>query len=159
MSQTKPIKTEIKGHEYDMYMLDPLTSHDLMLDVMKMIGPAAGPVMDAVFGVIKTALKAKVEDIGDMEIPNTAFSDAFSKLFPALDKRTIRECIDTFRKITTVDGKPLAKEEIFKLHYTGALDEMHAWLLWGMRVQWGKSLIGLAKETMGWMGPTEKEIP
>lgn len=135
MSQLDTVKTKIGEHEYEMHMLDPLTSHDLLMDVAKMVGPAIGPIFDRLFQ------NKKVNDLDgvlDQEIGVDFFSSAADSLFKGIDKKVLRNMINEFQNVTFVDGAQL--EKTFAIHFRGALDSMYQWIAWGMSVQWGKSL-------------------
>ena len=138
MSQLTTEKTKIGEHEYEMHMLDPLTSHDLLMDVAKMIGPAIGPVFDRLFQNKKVT---DLEGVLDQNIGVDFFSSAADSLFKGIDKKVLRNVIDEFQKVTFVDGTELSKT--FAIHFRGALDSMYQWIAWGMSVQWGKSLSAL----------------
>jgi hypothetical protein len=139
MSQLTPETKEIDGHNYEMYMLDPMTSHHLLTDVVKMIGPSLGPVFDVFFsGAIK-----KDQSILDQEVNSDFFTKAAGSLFGALDKNTLDRVINAFQEKTHVDGKML--KGIFLAHFLGRLDSMYKWLIWGAQVQWGKSFNALVE--------------
>lgn len=138
MSQTNSEKTKIGDKEYEMYMLPPMQSHDLLMDVAKMVGPALGPLIDALFS---KATGKGADDLMGQELGTDFFTKAAGALFSGVDKSILKNVIDTFKEITFVGGTPL--KGIFEAHYLGKLDEMYKWIGWGMRVQWGKSLNAL----------------
>lgn len=138
MSQKEGTQTRIGEHEYLMYMLPPMVSHDLLIDVAKMVGPALGPVLDALFS---KAEGADFSAILGQEIGTEFFSKAASAIFGGLDKKVLKDVIKEFRGVTFVDGKPL--DPIFDFHFQGELGDLHHWLVWGMKVQWGKSFRAL----------------
>lgn len=137
MSQQQGTTSKINEHEYTMYMLPPMASHDLFVDVLKMVGPSIGPVIDALL----QGGKFELADFMQQELGADFFSKAASALFGGLDKKILRDCIKAFGDVTHVDDMPLAP--IFDRHFQGELGAMYQWLLWGMRVQWGKSLSAL----------------
>jgi len=138
MSQNQPVTEDIEGIQYTFYMLPPMTSHNLLMDVAKMIGPAVGPVLDS-------ALKGESSEQGqsflDKEVGPEFFTNAAGALFRELDKNILERVIKEFSQSSEADGAPLNK--IFDAHFQGALDRMYKWLAFGMRVQWGKSLSAL----------------
>jgi len=143
MSQTQPISTEIDGKTYTMYMLPPLRSHDLLMDVVKMIGPSLGPVFDVLFA----SNKKSGGEVLEQEIGPDFFSKAARTLFDSLSKGITKEIIFAFAEITQVDNVTL--KPIFDSHFMGRLDVMYRWLAWGMGVQWGKPLSALVSGVSG----------
>ena len=65
MSQRDGVTESIDGHEYTVYMLAPMISHDLLTDVAKMVGPAQGPVIDT-GGLDKKVLRDTINRKADM---------------------------------------------------------------------------------------------
>lgn len=141
MSQHTPESTMIGEHKYEMYMLPPMTSHELFIDVCKMIGPSLGPAIDAL--IKKLTPDSSLNNLLGQELSGDFFTKALTALFSGLDKKVLRDTIVAFKTVTHADGIPL--EGIFDAHFHGRLDALYAWLLWGMRVQWGKSLSALGK--------------
>ncbi len=144
MSQKDGVTETIGDHEYIMYMLPPIKSHNLLMDVARMVAPAIG---DAVGALLSGKSDEKKADILEQEIGPELISSAISKLARDVNQKTSEKLISTFREMTHVDGKQLDK--IFDDHFRGALDEMYKWLFWGMRVQWGKSLSALVSGASG----------
>lgn len=138
MSQNTEAKTKIDGHDYVMYMLAPMVSHNLLMDVVRMVGPALGPALDALFGMAK---EKKGADFLDLELGPEFFGKAAKALFEGLDKKVLENVIDAFKDQTHIDGKPLGP--IFDIFYRGELGAMYKWIAWGMKVQWGKSFSAL----------------
>lgn len=134
MSQMDGTSEVIDGQTYTIYMLPPMTSHDLLLDVVKMIGPALGPVFDVLFS---DAVKQGKKEILEQQVGTDFFSKAASALFSGLDKGTVRNVIEKMIEVSQVDGKPL--KGIFDIHFRGRIDVMYQWLIFAMKVQWGKS--------------------
>jgi hypothetical protein len=137
MSQAEPQSTVIGGHDYSMHMLPPMESHNLLMDVVKMVGPSLGPVFDMFYGTIKAGDAAL-----DEEVPIEFFTKAASALFGELDKAVLNRVIDSFKNVTVVENVGRLSKT-FDAHFQGNLHEMYEWLGWGMSVQWGKSLSAL----------------
>jgi hypothetical protein len=138
MSQHEGVTETIEGKSYTMYMLPPMQSHNLLVDVVKMVGPALGPLMDTVFSE-----KSKSgEDVLEQELGSRFFERAAEKLFGGLDKAVFEKVVEAFKEVTHVDKKPLAP--IFDAWFSGDLATMYKWLMFGMKAQWGKSLSALA---------------
>lgn len=146
MSQLIPVAEKMfAGRTFKMFMLPPLDSHDLLLDVAKMLGPSVGNVLDA---LLKQGDKElKLEQLLDMDLNGEFFAKISKQLFAALDKEIVRKVIASFRTVTHVDNRPL--DAVFDAIFTGKLGDMYQWLLWGMRVQWAGSFGALASVADG----------
>lgn len=142
MSQKTEERTEIGGKKYIMYMLPPTQSFDLMLDFAKMVGPGLGPILDALSQSRKGA--APGADIMDQELSSDFFTKAAKALFTGIDKKVIHDVRQAFADMTEIDGTRLAP--IFEKHFHGDMSSLLKWMTWGIRVQWGKSLIDLVGE-------------
>ncbi len=136
MSQFDGETREIDGNKYQVYMLGPMVSHDLLVDVSKMIGPSLGPVLDA---FTNSAVSGK--SVLDAELDVNFFTKAAGSLFASLDKTTLRNVINAMAEVTHVDSKPL--KPIFEAHFRGKLQAMYRWLAFAMQAQWGKCLSAL----------------
>lgn len=145
MSQVQAETTHIGESYYEMYMLPPMKSHDLLMDVVKMVGPSMGPVVDTFFSKMKGD---SLEEIMNTNLDGDFFTKAFAVLFENLNKSVLNKVIDSFKTVTQVgaEGKTSPLEKIFDVHFMGKLENMYAWIAWGMRVQWGKSLSALIGE-------------
>jgi len=136
VSQVEPHKTTIGEHEYTMHMLPPMQSHKLFLRVIKMVGPALGPVFDTFFSAAKTGGKDALEQ----EVPTEFFTKAAAALFGELDEKVLDDVIRALKEVTIVEGSGKLDRGQFDAHFLGRLEEMYQWLAWGMKVQWGKSV-------------------
>lgn len=154
MSQLDGETREIDGCTYTVYMLGPMVSHDLLVDVSKMIGPALGPVLDV---LLPGAALGK--DLSKLELDAGFFSRAASSLFSGLDKATLKSVINTLAEVTHANGKPL--KPIFEIHFRGRLHVMYQWLAFAMEVQWGKcfSALGSVVQARGAMMGAESPSP
>jgi len=141
MSQQDGVTETIDGKQYKMYMLSPMVSHNLLMDVVKMVGPALGPLLDTVFSEAK---KESSEDVLEQELGSDFFERAATKLFGGLDKAVLEKVINAFKEVTFVgeDAAPLTP--VFDAWFAGDLAAMYKWLMFGMKTQWGKSLSALA---------------
>jgi hypothetical protein len=142
MSQLTADTKRIGESDYLMRQLPPMQSHDLLMDVSKMLGPSLGPLLDTLF-VGKDAAA-----VMDMDIGPAFFTQAAVAFFKGIDKKVISNTISAFAKVSEVDGKPL--HLILDDHFHGNLHEMYGWLAWGMSVQWGKSVRALVKGIASW---------
>jgi hypothetical protein len=143
MSQLVPTETtSIGGKTYKMFMLSPMQSMDLLVDVSKMIGPSIGPVIDKLFS--GRSLKS-VDDVLNIDLGTAdLFTKACERLFGGLDKNILHAVVDAFREVTEVDGQKL--DTMWELHFRGKIGELFQWVMWGMKVQWGKSFSALGSE-------------
>ncbi|NIQ91020.1 MAG: hypothetical protein GWM98_04725 [Nitrospinaceae bacterium] len=134
MSQADGITKEIGDHKFTIYYLPPVESHDLLIDLAKMIGPSLGPVLGSVGSELSEKGLAAIMDI---ELDPEFLSQAASTLFNNLDKPVVKKVMEALRSKTLIDGKPLDK--VFDVVFLGRLDLMYRWFFWGIWVQWGKS--------------------
>ncbi len=135
MSQAEPVEKTIDGVKYVMYMLPPKPSYRLFIKVIKMVGPALGPVLDT---ALAGKSKSETTSFLDREVGPDFFSKAASRLFESLDESVLDRVVDEFAAVTEADGIFLNKT--FDSHFMGSLDQMAKWLGWGMKAQWGKLL-------------------
>lgn len=141
MSQRTAVEKEIGEKQFTMYMLGPMVSHELLMDVMKMVGPAIGPMFDVVLSGKGTG-EIDIGKVMEEQVGGEFFSKAATALFGGLDKKVLRDIINAFSAVTHIDGVPLDKT--FEVQFAGDLGMMYQWLAWGMAVQWGKSFGALA---------------
>ncbi|MCP4570697.1 MAG: hypothetical protein GY841_24190 [FCB group bacterium] len=137
MSQQDYQTKTIDGVEYAVYMMAPMESNDLLLDVSKMLGPSIGPLLDKFFG--GGSLEAALEQ----QITPDFFAKAAAALFSGLDKAVVKRVIEEMREKTMANGKPL--KPIFDIHFMGKLDQMYKWLAFAMQAQWGKCCSALVQ--------------
>ena len=146
MSQKDPVIKRIDDYNFKMFMLPPLLSNRLLLEVTKMIGPSVGPVADMIFN----SAKSRNTDALDVELGYDFFSKVSQTLFKDLEVATTERLIEAFSKVTAVDDQPL--EGRVDYFFIGELDVMYQWLAWGLKVQWGKclgSLVNAIREQQG----------
>lgn len=138
MSQRDAESMTIGDSEYAVYMLSPMKSHRTLVRVLKMVGPAIGPVIDAMTKGGGDGMAAMLEK----ELASDFFTNAAKTLFEDLDEKVLDDLIKTMAGVTEVDGKPL--DQIFDVWFQGKLGDMYMWLGFAMKAQWGKSLGALA---------------
>ena len=148
MSQKDPVIKRIGDYNFKMFMLPPLLSNRLLLEVTKMIGPSVGPVVDMIFN----SVKSRNTDALDIELGSDFFSKAAQALFKDLEVATTERLIEAFSKVTAVDDQPL--EGRVDYFFIGELDVMYQWLAWGLKVQWGKCLGSLVNAISAQQGVT-----
>ena len=134
MSQVAPHARTIGDHEFTMYMLPPMTSHNLLMDLLQMVGPGLGPVFDALGS---KAQGKQISELLNEDLTSDFFTKAADALFRGLRKDVLENVIKMFRQVSQVDGKQL--DGVFDAIFLGRLDLMYQWLVWGMQVQWGKA--------------------
>jgi hypothetical protein len=141
MTQLTPHEKVIGERTFVMYMLPPMESHELLIDVAKMLGPSVGDLLDSL------KQKGEVEAMLDMEVGGDFFSKIATQLASSLDKNVLRAVIKAFKRMTHVDNKPL--DTTFDIVFIGQLKQMYEWLIWGMSVQWAGSFGVLASVADG----------
>lgn len=138
MSQRTPTQEKIGENQYTMYPLAPSRSMDLLTDVVAVISPVVAPIVSSIFSNKGDDAQ---KNIMDKEINPDMFASAFSALNARELKDVRKALVSAFAEVTEVNGiKLLGTEEAF---YMGNIGEMMQWLVWGCKVQWGKSLSGL----------------
>jgi len=130
MSQKAGVTKEIGDRSYVMYLLAPMESHDLLMDVVKMVGPSLGPLLDAAFS------GGKKLDM-DKELGVDFFAKAAGSLFGSLDKAVVKRVMEKFAKVTRVEGSDGFLDKSLDAHFIGRLPALYQWIAWGMSVQWG----------------------
>jgi len=146
MPQNVPQETIIDGKKYVMYMLPPMQSQDLLFDVLKMVGPSCGPILDVLISN-RSGSKIDVSTFLEQEFSPNFFTLAAKEFFGGLNKDIVRLIEKSFADVTQVDGMPLNK--IFDIHFLGDIGGLFRWVTWGMGVQWGKVFSALVKGASG----------
>lgn len=152
MSQLDAEKKVIGGKTFEVYMLPPMDSHELLMDVAKMVGPSLGPVLDKLFGEGRSK-----GEVLEQELGTEFFTKAASALFSGIDKKVLADVMQALREVTHVDGVPL--DGSFDMQFKGNLDSMYKWLFFGMKVQWGKSLGALVNAAPALHQGVKEESP
>lgn len=136
MSQLTTASKEIgdKGYVYTVGKLDPFVATDLLVDLMKMFGPAVGA-----FGSGIVTTKDAVDKLLD-GVPEGVDDDGFmrnlekgfSELAKGLDKTIMRTAIVEFGKVTSVQVTPERAPQLIgaalNLHFRENFDDMYPWL-------------------------------
>lgn len=144
MAQTDSNKKTINGNEYEVYMMPPTPSHELLMELLKMLGPGVGPLIDS-------AISGGNLD-PNKEVDMGMFSRAMATICHSLDIATTRKLINELAKVTLVNNRKLGGQDgIFEAHFVGKMDELYSWLFFAARVQWGKcwGALGLASHLTG----------
>lgn len=128
MSQNHSETKHIDGHEYEVFMLSPMTSIKLLTRMAKMLGPGIGPIVDAV------SKGGGFEQVMDQDLGDAFFSQAAEALFTRLDEDLIENVIYTMADNTMVGGKKL--RPIFDVHFKGQLGTITKWLGFALKVQY-----------------------
>lgn len=148
MAQIDTQTTALDGTEYEVAPLDPLVANDILVDILKVVGPALGAMDDGA--------------------SDTMVEGSFRGLFERLDKAKLREIISILAKVTSVNlpgGESPQLPAIFTLHFRGKLGLMYRWLGFALRVQFGDffdsaapaiaRLVDLARAAQGSASPIE----
>lgn len=140
-AQTK----EIGESKYTVNQLQPTVALDLLLDIVKMIGPAAAPI----FANIGELSKFMDRDVEGMKLDFLA--EAVRALCSGVDKTITKQAIKTLSTVTIVEGKsPLDK--CFEAHFAAVgLAEMTLWLWFALQCQFD--------DFLGVFGNAIKSVP
>lgn len=143
MSQRDAKKTRIGEHDYEVYMLAPKVARHMLVDVGKILGPAAGAL----------AGKGELSDVLDADADIGA---ALSGIFDRLDADVLDRHFDALAKVTHVDGKPLAP--IFEAHFMGAVGEQMQWFAFAMRANF-EDFFGVLRDASAPLRAAAKASP
>lgn len=146
MSQITGKTEKIGDHKYTVHMLSPMVALDLLMDLGSMVGPSLGALVDAV-AKGKQGGKVGLEMLLDADLSADFFSRAAGELFAHVDKGKVHVVVETLRKISEIDGKPL--DPVFEAHFTGRLGELMRWLAFALRVQYSDFWTALADAKLG----------
>jgi len=129
MSQVDSQKQYIDGDEYEVFMLDPMTANDLLIDIGGAIGPALGAFAGASDG----------NDLLDSTMDGEKLGDGVALLFKGLDKAIVRRAIQSLSEVTTVTGKGKLNQ-IQAIQFRGKIGTMYKWLGFALKVQYSDFL-------------------
>lgn len=136
----KEVKTkQIKNALYTVHQFPPRQAIDVLMDIMKMIGPAAAPVFSNA-GSIKKMLNSEVADVSSNFI-----GEAVQTLFNGMNKATVLSVIEQLAERTNVtfpggDEKGANLKTIFDAHFMGELGAMVQWLSFALSAQFSDPL-------------------
>lgn len=124
--------TVINGHRYVMTMLPATPSYRLFRRLFKIIGPSFGSIMELA--------KDGTKDIGDTDIASEPVVRGIRVLADAITEDELDNVVEQLKKVTEVgingSDKTVPLENVFELHFSGAIGFMFKWLYWGLRVQY-----------------------
>lgn len=151
MTQKNIAEKSIGDDTYRVLMLDPMTSGDLLVDLVSLLGPSLSIVGSGILKaknskeVIKQLMDglAKPDDgdskaaIGDLIGDN--LERAIAGLIDRMEKPKLREIINLMKGVTSVKkgDKWPELESIFDAHFRGRVFEMYKWVAMAVRVQYG----------------------
>lgn len=121
---------EIDGVRYTVNLLSPTPALDLLMDLVKMLGPGLSPVFSNL-GTLEQAMDREVSDL------KTEFlGEAVRALCASLDKDIAKRAIQTLAAVTVVEGSgPLNK--IYEAHFAQhGLGPLFQWLPFALQVQY-----------------------
>ena len=134
MTQIDTHERQIDGRTFVVHKLPPLDAQDILIDIIGAVGPAIGHVAAGV-KVPSGPNDAKGSSLVDREIDPGALAGGIQSLVGALDKDTMRLMVNTFAKVSMVDGMPLAEQIPILFREDFAL--MYKWLWFALGVQFG----------------------
>lgn len=135
MSQLSTASKQIgdKGYVYTVGRLDPFVATDLLVDLMKMLGPAVGAfgagvitTKDAVTTLLEGAPDGATDEgfMGNLE-------KGFAELARGLDKQILRTAMTEFGKVTSVQKGELNPQLIgaaLNVHFRENFEDLYPWL-------------------------------
>lgn len=170
MSQQFESSETIGEHTYTVRRLDPFIANDILVDVLKLIGPALGAFGQAAVeskDIIGAVLDGP--EAGEDPTIGEKIAGALEKLAASLDKQTMRAVMAEFGKVSSVtysDGRsPTLSGGGFTLHFKEHFGEMYPWLLFCFKAQYADflkpagKLIDLAARVSGKLGKAQSKSP
>lgn len=127
MSQRDSQKSIIDGHEYEVFMLAPKTARRILVEMVKVVGPALGQLVDSTPGGISKIMEMDTEGI--------KWASIIGELSTRLDADMLDAHMSALAEKTHVGGKPLAG--VFDLHFMGGIGTMFKWYAFALKVNYG----------------------
>lgn len=116
MSQHDSKKETIDGQTYEVYMLSPKRARAMLVEMLRIVGPA----------LATAAQNGGGQDLTKLDLRVVA-QDLFASLTPEL----LDQHMSSLAEVTQVDGKTLDK--IFEIHFRGRLGTMFKWYFFAVR--------------------------
>ncbi len=126
------ITTEtIEDTTYGVYMLDPLVANDMLVDIIKTIGPSVG----AILGSLGEA--DSKDDALNTKISSESMQAAFVEFSTRVSKIQLRETMNVLARKTEVQVGDTAKmlDSVFADHFRGRIGLMYRWFYFALKVQ------------------------
>lgn len=132
MSQSATKTRVIDGTTYEVGMLNPDVALDLMGDVLRLLGPAVGPMLGA------------GKDDSDARIAEVA-GTALVALGSAADKALVRNIVATLMRVTVAQGVgKLEDNGLRQLHFHGRVFTMLKVVAFAVEVNYADFFDGMA---------------
>lgn len=128
---------EINGVTYTVGQLPPSQALDLLMDLVKMLGPALGPV----FENIGTLGDLMDRDVGEIKL--TFLGEAVRGLCGGLDKNVTKSAIKTLATVTSCNPGGQLDRTFEAFFLDRGLGEMFTWLKFALEVQYSDFLAAL----------------
>jgi hypothetical protein len=140
MSQLDHKEKSIDGVNYRVRMLDPLTANDILVDLLKVVGPSLGAVASGAMKD-KDGVEKLLDGLGEDAVGSESLERAIVSLVDRMQKPQLRDLINTLSGVTEVQvgGNWPALPEIFAVHFRGKLWAMYRWLGFALWAQYGFS--------------------
>ena len=156
MTQMDGVEKKVGKDTYKILMLDPMTSGDMLIDILDMLGPSAGVIGSGIMNAenskeaLLTLIRGLAEDSSDddkkasmgvtmADLIGDNFEKVILGLIDRMDKAKIREIITLMRGVTSVkvgnDWPSL--DSIFEVHFRGRIIPMYKWVAAAVQVQYG----------------------
>lgn len=130
---------------YIVNQLQPSRSLDLLLDLVKMIGPAAAPI----FANVSALSSFMDKDVEGMKLD--FLGEAVRALCSGVDKEITKAAIKTLAGVTVIDGKGKLSD-VFEIHFASVgMGEMLAWVWFALQTQYD--------DFLGVFGNAIKSVP
>ncbi|KKK77284.1 hypothetical protein LCGC14_2855150 [marine sediment metagenome] len=143
MTQIKIHEEEIEGHRFQVFKLPPLEAQDLLLDILAAVGPSVGSLAGGLKGDDDTP-------ITERELDPAALSAGIGSLVRALDKKAMRDMVNTLAEVSTVDGLPVKQQ--LPIIFREDLSLMYRWLWFALKVQYARFFALLPSGASGALG-------
>jgi hypothetical protein len=134
----------IKDVTYSVTQLPPKQALDLLMDLIKMLGPALSPILANV-----TSMKGGLleKDVGEV-LKSSFISEAVNTLFTQMDKGVVMKMINQLADVTTITFPGGATQganlkSAFDAHFMGNLGALMQWIPFALHVQFADPLSDL----------------
>lgn len=135
MRETKT--KEINGVTYSVSQLPPTQALDLLMDLVKMLGPALGPVFENV-GTLGDLMEREASDV-----KLTFLGEAVRGLCGGLDKNVTKNAIKALASVTSCNPGGQLDRTFEAFFLDRGLGDMFVWLKFALEVQFSDFLTAL----------------
>ena len=127
--QTEEQKKVISGCTYTVYMLPPRQANKILIRIVKTVGPSLGVLIEELpDDAVKGGLKGLMDNV---DIDGAFIGKVAKELCERLDENEIERMMDTFAKVSEVNGVNLLS--VFDGHFHGKIGELYAWFAFALQ--------------------------